>query len=241
MGMTHASLPGRPRAVRSVGQAQYDGGMSSRGGYLTALTYGAVGATQAPDLMTYPPEGFTPAESRARIGHGDQRFDTAVTQALTWQIQERSGMGVRVDDAPDDDDVRYNPVTFDEQGVPIAPASIGTPRVEHFAPDGTPLVTAGTTAVLTMHAFGRSVQAPVRVVSIIDEPDRKGFAYGTLEGHPLSGEESFVVERTADGSVWLQVRQFSQPASAKWRFVAPLLRRQQRVMAEKYLAALRGD
>ncbi|PYY43407.1 DUF1990 domain-containing protein [Curtobacterium sp. MCPF17_046] len=191
--------------------------------------------------MTYPPEGFTPAESRARIGHGDQRFETAVMQALTWQIQERSGMGVRVEDAPEDDEVRYNPVTFDEHGVPIAPASIGSARVERTTPDGTPLVTAGTTATLTMHAFGQTVHAPVRVVAIIDERDRKGFAYGTLEGHPLSGEESFVVERTPDGSVWLQVRQFSQPASRKWRFVAPLVRRQQRVMAEKYLAALRGD
>ena len=215
--------------------------MSIRGSYRTALTYGAVGATQASDLMTYPPEGFTPAESRARIGHGDQRFETAVVQALTWQIQERSGVRVRVEEQPDDDEVRYNPVTFDDDGVPIAPASIGTPRVEKFAPDGTPLLTAGTSATLTIHAFGQTVLAPVRVVSIIDEHDRKGFAYGTLEGHPLSGEESFVVERTPDGSVWLQVRQFSQPASRKWRFVAPFVRRQQKVMAEKYLAALRGD
>ncbi len=215
--------------------------MSSRGNVRTALTYGAVGATQASDLMTYPPEGFTPSESRARIGHGDARFETAVTQTLSWQIQERSGVRVHVDDQPDDDEVRYNPVTFDEHGVPVAPASIGAPKVERFAPDGTPLLTAGTTATLTMHAFGQTVHAPVRVVSIIDEPDRKGFAYGTLEGHPLSGEESFVVERTPDGSVWLQLRQFSQPASRKWRFVEPLLRRQQRVMAEKYLAALRGD
>jgi uncharacterized protein (UPF0548 family) len=205
------------------------------------LTYGAVGATQASDLMTYPPEGFTPAESRSRIGHGDQRFETAVIQALTWQIQERSGIRVHVEDTPVEDEVRYNPVTFDEHGVPIAPAYIGTPRVEKYAPDGTPLLTAGTTATLTMHAFGQTVHAPVRVVAIIDEPDRKGFAYGTLEGHPVSGEESFVVERTADGSVWLQVRQFSQPASRKWQFVAPLVRRQQRAMAEKYLGALRGD
>lgn len=205
------------------------------------MTYGAVGATQASDLMTYPPEGFTPAESRSRIGHGDQRFETAVVQALTWQIQERSGIRVHVEDTPVEDEVRYNPVTFDEHGVPIAPAYIGTPRVEKYAPDGTPLLTAGTTATLTMHAFGQTVHAPVRVVAIIDEPDRKGFAYGTLEGHPVSGEESFVVERTADGSVWLQVRQFSQPASRKWQFVAPLVRRQQRAMAEKYLGALRGD
>ncbi len=102
--------------------------MSSRGSYRTALTYGAVGATQASDLMTYPPEGFTPTESRARIGHGDARFETAVTQALSWQIQERSGIRVHVDDQPEDDEVRYNPVTFDEHGVPIAPASIGPRR-----------------------------------------------------------------------------------------------------------------
>jgi uncharacterized protein (UPF0548 family) len=215
--------------------------MSIRGSYRTALTYGAVGATEAPDLMTFPPEGFTPTEDRSRIGHGDQRFETAVTQALTWQIQERSGIRVHVEDTPDDDEVRYNPVTFDEHGVPIAPASIGAPKVERFAPDGTPLITAGTTATLTMHAFGRTVEAPVRVVSVIDEPDRRGFAYGTLDGHPLSGEESFVIERTPDGSVWLQIRQFSQPASRAWRWVEPVLRRQQREMAQRYLSALRGD
>ena len=84
--------------------------MSIRGSYRTALTYGAVGATQASDLMTYPPDGFTPAESRARIGHGDQRFETAVVQALTWQIQERSGVRVRVEEQPDDDEVLARPL-----------------------------------------------------------------------------------------------------------------------------------
>jgi uncharacterized protein (UPF0548 family) len=216
--------------------------MTTRGTHRpTALSYGAVGATQAHDLMTYPPAGFTPTEDRARIGHGDQRFETAWVQALSWQIQERSGIRVDVSGNPSDDEVGYNPVTFDEDGTPIAPASMGSAAVERFGPDGTPLLTAGTTAMLTMHAFGRSVHAPVRVVSVIDEPDRKGFAYGTLDGHPLSGEESFVVERTSDGSVWLQIRQFSQPSARKWRMVEPLLRREQRRYAEKYLQALRGD
>ncbi|WIB64811.1 DUF1990 domain-containing protein [Curtobacterium sp. MCBD17_040] len=216
--------------------------MSTRGSHRpTALTYGAVGATQAPDLMTYPPEGFTPSESRTRIGHGDQRFETAWVQTLTWQIQERSGIRVRVEDVPDDDEVGYTPVEFDDEGRPVTPASIGGRTTERFAPDGTPLLTAGTTATLTIHAYGRVVHAPVRVVSVIDEPDRKGFAYGTLEGHPVSGEESFVVERTTDGSVWLQVRQFSQPSSRGWRFLGPFLRRQQRRLAQAYLQALLGS
>ena len=37
------------------------------------------------------------------------------------------------------------------------------------------------------------VRAPCRVVYVVDEPDRRGFAYGTLPGHAESGEERFVV------------------------------------------------
>ena len=37
------------------------------------------------------------------------------------------------------------------------------------------------------------VRAPCRVVYVVDEPDRRGFAYGTLPGHAESGEELFVV------------------------------------------------
>jgi uncharacterized protein (UPF0548 family) len=216
--------------------------MTTRGTHRpTDLSYGAVGASQAPDLMTYPPAGFVPAEHRTRIGHGDQRFETAWIQTLTWQIQERSGISVHVDSVPAEDEQGYTPVTFDENGVPIGAASVGGAAPTRYAPDGTPLIVAGTTATLTLSAYGRTVHAPVRVVSVIDEPDRKGFAYGTLAGHPESGEESWIVERTADGSVWLNIRQFSRPSSWKWRLVAPLLRRQQRAMTERYLTALVGD
>ncbi len=37
------------------------------------------------------------------------------------------------------------------------------------------------------------LKAPCRVVYVIDQPDVRGFAYGTLPGHPESGEERFVV------------------------------------------------
>ncbi|SIP67631.1 hypothetical protein BN9982_740001 [Mycobacterium tuberculosis] len=33
------------------------------------------------------------------------------------------------------------------------------------------------------------LRAPCRVVYVIDEPDVRGFGYGTLPGHPVSGEE----------------------------------------------------
>ena len=38
-----------------------------------------------------------------------------------------------------------------------------------------------------------------RIVQVVDEADRYGFAYGTLPGHPERGEESFVLERTEPG------------------------------------------
>src|SRR3954447_2824427 len=56
-------------------------------------------------------------------------------------------------------------------------------------------------AVLRMGWRALSVSAPVRVVYIVDQPHRKGFAYGTLPGHPESGEEAFVLELRNDGQV----------------------------------------
>jgi len=46
---------------------------------------------------------------------------------------------------------------------------------------------------------------------VIDEPNRAGFGYGTLHGHQESGEEAFLVERDAQGRVWLRVTAFSRP------------------------------
>ncbi|MFF4831682.1 DUF1990 domain-containing protein [Streptomyces sp. NPDC001315] len=58
------------------------------------------------------------------------------------------------------------------------------------------------------------IKAPCRVVWTVEEPRRAGWAYGTLAGHPECGEESFVVDRTGDGTVWLTISAFSR--AAKW-------------------------
>ncbi|ROQ41205.1 uncharacterized protein (UPF0548 family) [Frondihabitans sp. PhB188] len=205
-------------------------------------TYGQVGATQAPDLLQYPPKGFRPAEYRTRIGHGDARFEAAWAAIMTWKVQERSGIRVRVTSTPSFEEGAYTPVTFDDEGNPLDPADYAAPTGEsHFSPEGEPFLVAGTEAVLDIHAYGRTVHAPVRVVYVIDDPTRKGFAYGTLDGHPESGEESWVIDQTDDGSVWLTVRVFSKPANWKWRLVAPFLRLQQTKYTQRYLRVLVGD
>jgi uncharacterized protein (UPF0548 family) len=62
------------------------------------------------------------------------------------------------------------------------------------------------------------LRVPCRVVWAEEGEARAGFAYGTLPGHPVRGEESFVVTREVDG-VWFAVTAFSVPA--RW-YVAAL-------------------
>lgn len=88
---------------------------------------------------------------------------------------------------------------------------------------------------------GLSADGPCRIVAVVDEPDRRGFAYGTLPGHPECGEEALLVHLRPDGAVVAQVRGFSVPAQSP----APLPSRQDRagllvhdVISRRYLAAL---
>ncbi len=78
--------------------------------------------------------------------------------------------------------------------------------------------------------------APCRVVYVIDEPDIRGFAYGTLPGHPESGEERFVVRRDpATSAVFAEVSAFSRPATWWSKAGGPLVSVAQRVIAKRYL------
>ena len=83
------------------------------------------------------------------------------------------------------------------------------------------------------------VRAPARVVYVVDEPGLAGFAYGTLPGHPERGEEAFLVELAADGTVSAVIRAFSRPANWFWRLGAPMLRVAQELYTRRYLRALR--
>lgn len=205
------------------------------------VSYAAVGATQAVDLMRYPPKGYRPIERRARIGHGDDRFEFASLGVMTWAVQRNSGFTVTVADAPAAvSEMTYTPVAFDDTGEPIQAASTGIAHEQQFAPDGTAVVAPGDTAIMGVPFGPLRVKAPVRVVYVIDEPKRRGFGYGTLDGHPEDGEESWIVEQKDDGSVWMSVRAFSRPANAAWWAVYPVLRIVQEFYTRRYLSALAG-
>ena len=82
------------------------------------------------------------------------------------------------------------------------------------------------------------LRIPCRVVWLLDEPDRCGFAYGTLPGHPESGEEAFVLAR-GEGQVTLEISAYSRPGKLSSRLAGPLGRRFQQLMTRRYATALR--
>ncbi len=99
-------------------------------------------------------------------------------------------------------------------------------------------VVQGAVAVIRLGVGILSVDAPVRVVYVIDEPRRAGFGYGTLPGHPERGEEAFVVEMLDGGAVRFSITAFSHPSSLLARAGGPLGRAVQSWVTDRYLHAV---
>ena len=83
------------------------------------------------------------------------------------------------------------------------------------------------------------LHAPCRVVYVIEDADRRGFAYGTLPGHPESGEELFAVRyEPSTSEVYAEVVAFSRHATWWSRLGSPVTSLAQRVITTRYLTAL---
>ncbi|WP_104089522.1 DUF1990 family protein [Cryobacterium sp. N19] len=108
-----------------------------------------------------------------------------------------------------------------------------------FAVDSAAPVSPGDRVIVTARLIALTVVEPVEVVSVVDEPNRVGFAYRTLPGHPVSGEEAFIVHRHGN-EVHLTVRSLTRAAPQQpWRALYPLLRVAQLIVCRRYLRSLR--
>ncbi|WP_336651104.1 MULTISPECIES: DUF1990 family protein [unclassified Leucobacter] len=163
------------------------------------VAYAAVGASKAPDLLRFPPEGTTPYEESLRLGSGQERFLLASSLLMTWGAQR--GSGVTVADVVRGSGERYAGVSFDDAGTPQAAGEIE----EQFGPDGEAYLVAGTTAVL--HAPGQDPRS-VLIVYTVDEERSSGFAWGTCDEAGAVGEQLFLVEHREDDTVWAVARGF---------------------------------
>jgi uncharacterized protein (UPF0548 family) len=169
----------------------------------------ALAASAAADL-TYEAVGVTLGEARLP-GHRTDRYEAELGQGA--EVFDRAVAGLRAWAAHRGAGVRVEPAD--------APLS------------------EGTTVVLVIRRGPASVLAACRVVAVVDEPDRFGFAYGTLPLHPESGEEAFLVERGPDDRVRFRVVAVSRPASPLARLGAPVARLVQRRVTLGYLDGLR--
>lgn len=78
---------------------------------------------------------------------------------------------------------------------------------------------------------------PNRIVALVDEPDRYGYAYGSLPGHPERGEEFFLVELLDGGDVVLTIRVEAEPAH-QLRCLRPVIVPLGRVAVGRYQSAV---
>ncbi|OBJ55547.1 DUF1990 family protein [Mycobacterium asiaticum] len=98
--------------------------------------------------------------------------------------------------------------------------------------------TVTVSAVVVVKTLGL-LRAPCRVVYVVDEPDARGFAYGTLPGHPATGEERFAVRyEPATDAVYADVSSFSRPATWWSKLGGPFVVVAQRLIARRYLRGI---
>lgn len=98
-------------------------------------------------------------------------------------------------------------------------------------------VRQGSVLIATLALGPFKINTRCRVVYVVSDERRTGFAYGTLVGHPERGEERFQVELSDDDRVIFSLRAFSRNAWLLARLGAPVSNRVQAMVNRRYLAA----
>ncbi|MFM9903289.1 MAG: DUF1990 domain-containing protein [Pyrinomonadaceae bacterium] len=102
----------------------------------------------------------------------------------------------------------------------------------------TPIEAGRNVAPLARHLGFYSLNS-CRIVYVIDEPERFGFAYGTLSRHAEIGEERFTVEFCPESrAVWYDVSAFSRPGSLLVKLGYPYSRYRQKQFSSGSKAAM---
>ena len=97
---------------------------------------------------------------------------------------------------------------------------------------------AGDRCWLVARAGPFRLREPVQVIETVSSDRRAALAYGTLDGHPVTGEEAFTVHREDDGTVILTLRSLTRPGRGLWRVLFPAILVAQRLYRRRYLRAL---
>jgi uncharacterized protein (UPF0548 family) len=200
-----------------------------------STNYGAVGATGHFDFHRFPPKGFEVVQKRSRIGHGRPRYDAAVAALRTWKIQRLAG--IEVDIVGTDEGSVYRPVGFD--GTEATRAASIEPQ-QDFGPDGEPFLQPGDSVDQRISVAGVQIHAPMRVIAVEEEPTSHVVIIGSLEGHPLAGEERFTVEIADDETVFLHFRAIVRHDAWWVKLGGPFARALRRRYHDRFMDVLRS-
>ena len=99
-------------------------------------------------------------------------------------------------------------------------------------PRGVP-TEVGEIVAVKARALGTWSLNATRVIYVIDDAKRFGYAYGTLPGHIECGEERFLIEWLNDDSVWYDILAFSRPRHLLVRASYPFARMLQKKFARE--------
>ena len=168
------------------------------------------------------PDGYRNFESAYFVGRGQDTFDRCAEELLHWEVKIRSGFDIDVDGSADSTD--------------RASGSSASAKTAHRSPR----VERGQELTIRVRLGPFRLPEPSRVIDVIETEDRCGFTYGTKPGHPITGEESFILIRTADDRVFLVLRSVSRAGLGIWRLGEPCVRLAQIIYRRRYGRALRS-
>lgn len=103
----------------------------------------------------------------------------------------------------------------------------------------TPRAAPGVVSKMRLGFGPLAVRVPCEVVYVVEEADRRGFAYGTLSPHPERGEALFLLTRHG-ADVEVEIKAFSRPAWTPLRPAGPVVAGVVELAIQHYLAVMRS-
>jgi uncharacterized protein (UPF0548 family) len=181
-----------------------------------AVTYAAVGATSAPDVLAYPPRGFRASATSWHIGSGEQRFEWCEENLLSWRMIDAAGF--RLEHVERSTEGGY-------AGAGATAFHTNTTTGEAvYAADGRGFITPGDVVTILWGRTGKRRERHFRVVAVTRELNVVSVSLGTLDAEPFVGEFLIGIEFRDDQTVWSRVIQVVAPGSSRSsRLLFPLI------------------
>ena len=157
------------------------------------LSYVEIGASEAEDLLQFPPRGATPFEIDAWLGSGEDRFQQSATALMTLRHVARA----------------------DGEVADLTPGTAPSYRGENegvYGPDGSAYVTDNTRFSVRHGGVARGFL----VIRTIVTDDVVGLILGTTDRDGVTGEMVMTVQRREDGKVWGVARGFIHPGPGRF-------------------------